>query len=831
MSNALRDLRLAVRSFIRAPAFTIAAVLSLALGIGATTSVFSVVSALLLRPLPYSDPDRLVILWNRSPGIGVAEDWFSTAQYFDVKRTHTGFADVAIAIGANWNLTGNGQPERVGVLRVSSNLLPLLGVRPAVGDLFTPADDLPGRTGKALLSHGMWMRRYGRDPSVLGRSLTLNGLTYEIVGVLPSSFDLPREVLPTLGGAEHAEVVLPLPLAANAATVRNGEDYNILGKLQPGVALRSAQAEMDTLTARLRREHPDIYPANGGLTFSIVPLQEQVVGDVRRSLMVLTASVAFVLLIACANVANLLLSRAVAREGEVALRVAMGAARARLAAQFLTESLLLAFLGGSAGLLLTVLMLEGIRALGAASVPRLAEISVNPGVLWFTSAISILAALAFGLAPAWRSSGTGGSKQTPFVLASLSASSSRASGAGALWNRGRGLRRPLVALQLALCVMLLIAAGLLIQSFQRLLAVPPGFNHSNVLTFELTMTGPRYADSERVIETYRQVWERLDGQPGVDAAGAVSMLPLSDMFAWGPIVLEDRPLPGGESFVNVDQRTVGRDYFAAMQIPLLKGRLFTEHDTRQTARVVVVDDHMAEVLWPGEDPIGKRLRRGGMDADANAPWLTVVGIVGRVKQYALDERDSRIAMYHPHTQVASRAMNVVVRGDAVEGLAATVVKEVHRIDADLPIYNMKTMTRRVQDSLARRKFAVFLLTLFAGVALVLASVGVYGVIASLVEHGRREIGIRLAIGASPRRIQSMVVGHGVAVAGAGIVTGLAGALAVAGGLEGLLFGVAARDPGTFVAVAGLLFAVAIAGSYVPARRAAAIDPVASLRSE
>jgi predicted permease len=824
MPQALvQDVRYALRGFVRAPAFTLAAVLSLALGIGANTSIFSVVSALLLRPLPYHDAERLVLLWNRSPGIGVAEDWFSTGQYFDIKQA-AAFEDVGIAIGANWNLTGDGEPERVGTLRVSSNLLPMLGVRPALGEPLTPEDDRPGRTGKALLSHGTWMRRFGGERAVLGRSLTLNGLPFEIVGVLPESFDLPREVMPTLGGAEHAEIVLPLPLSAEAARVRSGEDYNILGKLKAGVAVAAAQAEMDVLTTRLRQEHPNIYPPNGGLTFDVVPLQEQVVGDVRRSLVVLVASVAFVLLIACANVANLLLSRAFARRGEVALRVAMGASRARLAAQFLTESVALALVGGGLGLLLTAAMLRGIATLGTASVPRLSEISLNRDVLLFTVVISVASALIFGLVPALSLSRSSAQE-------ALADSSSRASGSGAVWSRVRGLRRPLVAAQLALCVMLLIGAGLLIRSFQQLLAVPSGFDASGVLTFELTMTGKRYADPQRVIDTYRDLWGRLEALPGVASAGGVSMLPLSDMFAWGPIVLEGRALPSGESFINADQRTVGGDYFSAMRIPLLQGRLFTEHDTRQTPRVVVVDDHMAQVLWPGEDPIGKRLRRGGMDADANAPWLTVVGVVGRVKQYALDERDSRIAMYHPHTQTGSRALNVVARGDAREGLVAAAVNQVRAIDPDMPVYNVKTMARRVDDSLARRRFAMFLLTLFAGIALVLASVGVYGVIACLVDQSRREIGIRLAIGATPGRIVSMVVAHGAAIAAAGVGVGLAVAFAFGNALETLLFGVTARDPSTFATVALLLAVVTLAGSYVPARKAARIDPVASLRAE
>ena len=817
------DLFYAIRAFARTPGFTLAALLSVAVGVGANTAIFSVASALLLRPLPYADAGRLVILWNRSPGLGIAEDWFSTAQYFDIKAGHSGFEEVAIAIGANWNLTGGGEPERVGAIRMSSNLLPMLGVRPVLGELFGPEDDRPGRTGKALLGYGTWMRRYGGDRGVLGRSLTLNGQPYVITGVLPESFDLPREVMPTLGGAEHAEVVLPLPLGADAARVRNGEDFNLLGKLRPDVTVERAQAEMDAITARLRREYPDVYPANGGLTFGIVPLQDQVVGDARRSILLLVGAVGFVLLIACANVANLLLSRALARRREIAVRTAVGATRARIVRQLLTESVLLAAAGGALGLLLAALALDAIRALGSRSVPRLHEIAIDEPVLLFTLALSVLSGIVFGLVPALRLSAVD-------VHTDLKDAGRGGAGA-AIWGRGQSLRRALVVAELALSVVLLIGAGLLLRSFVRLQQVPPGFNPDNVLTLELTMTGRRYAGPETVLETYRLLWERLGTLPGVTAAGGVSMLPLSQMFAWGPIVLEGRPLPSGESFVNVDQRTVGGGYFAAMQIPLLKGRLFTEQDTRDTPRVVVIDDHMAEVLWPGEDPLGKRMRRGGMDASDSAPWLTVVGVVGRIKQYTLDERDSRIAMYHPHTQNPSRAMNVVVRSRTdPAGLASAATAQVRALDPDLPIYNVRTMEQRVGESLAHRRFAMLLLAVFAALALGLASVGIYGVIACLVDQGARDIGIRLALGATPAGVLLMVLRSGIAVAAAGIALGVGGAFVLSRWLESLLFGVAPTDAPTFAVVSLLLLIVAALGSYVPARRAARTDPAVSLRT-
>ena len=424
----MKELGHALRALTRNPGFALSVVLSLALGIGANASVFSVASALLLRPLPYADAERLVILWNRSPGLGIAEDWFSTAQYFDVKTTQGGFQEVAIAIGANYNLTGTGEPERVGTLRVSSNLLPLLGARPAVGRLFGPLDDVPGTTGTAVLGHATFLRRFGGDPDAVGRTIVLNGEPYEIVGVLEPGFDVPREVMPTLGGAERAEVLLPLPLDAEAARTRNREDYNLLGKLKRGVTVEQAQAEMDALTARLRGEHPAFYPPNGGLTFDVVPLHEQVVGDVRQALVVLTAAVAFVLLVACVNVANLLLARAAAREKDMAVRAALGASRERLVRELLAESLLLALAGGALGLLVCLGSVRALTALGVASVPRLHEIGIGPDVLLFTLAASLLSGMLFGLVPAWRLS-------RPDLLGALTEGRRGSSAAGGVWSR------------------------------------------------------------------------------------------------------------------------------------------------------------------------------------------------------------------------------------------------------------------------------------------------------------------------------------------------------------------------------------------------------------
>ncbi|HEY7498825.1 MAG TPA: ABC transporter permease [Vicinamibacterales bacterium] len=803
----IQDLKYALRGLAANPGFAAVAILSLALGIGANTAIFSVVSALLLRPLPYENADRQVILWNTSPGLGITEDWFSTAQYFDIKNGVRSFEEVAIAIGANANLTGDGEPERVGTIRVSSNLLSMLGARPMIGDAFTAQDDVPGRGGKALLAFGTWMRRYGGDAKVVGRTLQINGQPYEVTGVMPPSFSLPREVMPTLGVVEDAEILLPLPLPANAAHIRNREDYNIVATLAPGATIAQTRAELDALTARLRGEHPDFYPPNGGLTFRVLPLKEQVVGSLRLALLVLTASVGFVLLIACANVASLLLSRAMARQKEVAVRAALGASRSRILQQLLTESVLLAIVGGALGLVFSVICLAGIRALGSASVPRLHEIAIDRGVLLFTFVASLSSGVLFGLAPALR-------------LSRLD-----------LRGRSHYMRRSLVVAELALSIMLLVAAGLLIRSFSKLQDVPPGFDPSNVLTLELTMTGRKYNDADAILQTYKAMWERLSALPGVTAAGGVTALPLSRMMAWGPITVEGRAAAEGEKFLNADIRIVGGEYFRAMQIPLLKGRVFSEQDTKTTMRVVVVDEQMATQLWPGEDPIGKRIRTGGFDVTPDTPWMTVVGVVGRVKQDALDA-DSRMAYYRFQGQTPSRAMNVVVRtARDPAALAQTVTREIHALDPNLPIYKMRSMNDRVSESLAERRFSMLLLALFAALALGLAAIGTYGVMACLVSQGTRELGIRLALGAAPRDLLVMVVRQGMLVALAGLALGVAGALVLTRFMGALLFGVRATDPATFLTMTAALMSVAFAACYIPARRAAQVNPMVSLRIE
>jgi predicted permease len=815
------DIRDALRGFGKNRGFLAAAVLSLALGIGASTAIFSVASALLLRPLPYPQADRLVILWNRSPGIGITEDWFSTAQYIDVKTNGGSLEHVGIAYGGNDNLTGDGPPERISTVRLSSNLLPLFGARAQVGRLFTAEEDTRIPAATALLAHGTWIRRYGGDANVIGRRIELNGRPFEVVGVLTEDFSLPHEVLPTLGNPADPDVVIPQPLAPAAAQTRNREDYNIVGRLKPGASAGQLQREMDALTERLRRDFPHFYPPNGGLTFSVLPLQEQVVGGARRSLAMLIGAVAGVLLIACANVANLLLSRGVGRRKELALRAALGASRGRIVRQLLTESVLLGLAGGAVGLLFAFWGLNWMQALGSKSVPRLHEIRIDGGVLLFTSALSIVSAILFGLFPAMRAANVD-------LQTELKDDHSASVGLTSFGGRQR-TRQLLVIAELTLCVMLLVAAGLLIRSFAQLQRVPTGFSPDHVLTMGVSLAGRKYPDTAKLQAAYRDLWPRLARVPGVIAAGGISSLPLANQMAWGPITVEGRAAPASERFINVDQRVAAADYFRAMEIPLLEGRLFNEQDTPDAPRVALVDERMARQLWPDGSALGKRFRTGGIDASSTAPWITVVGVVGNVKQDALDA-DSRIAIYSPQTQLTPRAINIVVRssGDAAAP-AAAVRAELRGMDPDLPVYDMRTMDERIDASLARRKFSMLLLSIFAVVASGLAALGVYSVVAFLVAQGTKEVGIRMALGATPRGIGLLIVRHGLVIAAAGVALGVAGAFVLTRLMRSLLFGVGSSDPMTYVAVSGLVVLTALAACYVPARRAARLDPMRSLR--
>jgi predicted permease len=816
MQTLWQDLRYGARMLLKKPGFTIIAVITLALGIGANTAIFSVVDALLLRPLPYPNSDRLAIIWTHSPGANVAQDWPSPGQFSAMKSDDSVFEELAFARGDNLILTGD-TPERIGVLRIRSNMFSLLSVQPAIGRAFLPEEDSPGKPLTAILSHSFWQRRFGGDPNVLSQSLTLNGTSYSVVGVMPADFSLGYEVMPTVGAVGQArEMLLPLPLSPERLNSQGDENYNVLARLKPGATIAQAQAELNVDVRHLEEQDPSDYPPGRRFSFSIKPLLEQVVGDVRLALYVLLGAVGCVLLIACANVANLLLARAAVREREMAVRTALGAGRWRVVRQLLTESVLLSFLGGALGLLLAVWGLALLRWLNPGNIPRLTVIAIDGRVLAFTTTVAVLTGILFGLAPALRSS-------------RVSLSDTLKEGGRSLIGGSHRLRNMLVITEIALSLVLLIAAGLLIHSFLRVQQVQPGFAAQSALSLRVSVVGPAYAEDTRRIGFYKQLLERIRQLPGVQAAGCVSVLPLAGGIGWGSIAIEGYDSASGQNMIQADQRIAGVGYFEAMQIPLIRGRFFAEQDTKESQVVVVIDENMARTYWPNEDPVGKRLKRGG--PDSTSPWMTVIGVAANVKQYGLDT-DSRVAIYSAHAQAASGTMYVAVRTTAdPSSVAAAVTSEVRALEPNAPVYDVKTMDQWRSESLARRRFAMLMLGLFAVVAALLAAVGIYGVMSYTVEQRTREIGIRVALGARTLDVLNLVVRQGISLAAIGVGAGLIAAVALTRVMTSLLFGVAATDPLTFVLIAVLLMLVALLACYIPARRAAKVDPMVALRYE
>jgi predicted permease len=815
MSLMFQDLRYAARMLRKNAALTIVIVLSLAVGIGANTAIFSVVNALLLKPLPYPEPDRLAILWLRSPGIGIPQDWPSPGQYMDIKAENHSFDELSISIGGSFNLTGLDRPERLEGMRTSSTLLDMLGAKPLLGRTLLAEEDQPGKPPVALLTHGLWKRLFGGDPQIVGRSLTLNGKQYTVAGVLRPDFLLNNEVVPTVAAIEKVEILLPLPFGADAVNRRGDENYNIVGRLKPGVTMREAQEDVAAIAGRIRnKDHRD-----RTFTISVVPLLDQVVGNVRRSVLIMLGAVTLVLLIACANVANLLLSRATGREKEVAIRAALGAGRMRLVRQLLTESVLLGVLGGAAGLLVAVLTLFVVRDINPGNIPRLDAIRIDGIVLAFTFGISILTGIIFGMAPAVR-------------VARVDLNTSLKSGGRSSQNEGgfnparQGLRSLLVVAELALSMVLLIGAGLLIRSFVRLASVPPGFNPEHVISMRSAEAGPKYQQDKARIQYYQQLGERISRLPGVQSQGAVSALPLTASVGWGGILIEGYTPPPSEPELQVDMRVATNDYFRTMEIPLLQGRFFSDHDTADVPHVILIDDKMAKRFWPHESAVGKRMR-----ANVKDPWYTVVGVVGTVKQYGLDI-DGRMVIYYPEQQSADGDLYLVARtSNDPASVASAMVREIHAIDPGVPVFEIRTMQERLHDSLARQRFSMAVLGGFAGFAMLLAAVGVYGVISYMVTQGTHDIGLRMALGAQQRNILGLVVKQGMALAAIGIVAGLVGAFSLTRVMASWLFGVSATDAVTFSAVTLFLVATALVASYVPALRAMRVDPVVALHYE
>jgi predicted permease len=772
-----------------------------------------VVDALLLRPLPYPQPDRLAAIWLHSPGIGILRDWPSPGQYIDLQNENRSFEQMALAQGRTFTLTGRDQPERIAGMRAQSSLLQMLGAKPLLGRLLLPEEDKPGKPSVAILSDRVWKSLFSSDPGIVGRTITLNGNPFIVAGVLQRSFMLNAEVMPSEGPMDKVDVFLPMPLDADAVKRRGDENYNILVRLKAGVSVQQAQSDVDAIAGRIREK--DKRDRTFGM--HVVGLQEQVVGDVRRALLVLLGSVALVLLIACANVANLLLTRAAGREKEVAIRTALGAGWQRLVRQLLTESILLAALGGGASLAIAQLSLYVVRSMNPGNIPRLEDIAINGTVVAFTFGVSLATGILFGLAPLWRAVQVD-------LNTSLKAGGRSGQTDGGLRLRRHGLRGLLAVSELALSLMLVIGAGLLVRSFVRLQNVPPGFTTDRVLTMQVAANGAKYREQKAVVQFYKEIEGRISRLPGVKVEGVVSVLPLTGTVGWGSIGVEGYAPPPGQE-LQVDIRVASTDYFRAMEIPLRKGRYFSEHDTADMPEVVIIEEKFAQRFWPRGDAIGKHLW-----FNPKKP-ITIVGVVGVVKQYGL-ETDGKIATYFPHQQMTSNGMFLVARTSSdAAALSGAAVREIRAVDPDVAVYGIRTMQDRLYDSLARPRFASTLLGVFAAFALLLAAVGIYGVMSYLVTQSTHDIGVRVALGAQPGNIIGLVVRQGMQLATAGILVGLAGAAGLTRVMDSLLFGVSPTDAVTFSAVAALLAAVAFAAIVIPARRATRVDPMVALREE
>jgi len=820
----MNDLKFALRQLLKNPGFTAVAVVTLALGIGANTAIFSVVNAVLLRPLPYPEPDQLVQLGMEQSG--GPSTFIDSATFVEARAQSQSLARIAAYSGGDMTLTGAGPAERIVAGAVTADFFPLLGVQPAMGRNFTPEEDTPNGPKSVILGHGLWQSRFGGAANVLGRTITLNEQGYTVVGILPARFQYP----------EGFQLWTPLALGETGGTfVAYGEGMWLLkaiARLKPGVALAQAQTELRTIAQRVQPTGPTAARGGegeggeggggGGGVLALVGLHEQIVGEVKGSLLVLLGAVALVLLIACANVANLLLARAAARQREMAVRAALGAGRLRIARQLLTESVLLSLAGGGLGLLVAF---WGVQALGqgsGASLPAMHGIGIDGWVLTFTLGLSVITGLAFGLAPAvqaWRTNVNAALKQE-----------SRGDTGG---QRNR-LRHFLVVSEVALALVLLIGAGLLLKSFSRLHDVNPGFRTADVLTFQVTLTGEK-SPVQRV-NFIEQIVARLQSLPGVQAAAATDSLPLTPFERIGVVDVEGRPpidvnrLRRGELRVTpISRPTVTFDYFGAMGIALKSGRAFTSQDARPAAGVVIVNEALEKNFFPGQSAIGKRIRLLGSSAEA--PWPTVVGVVSDVRQGGL-AGDVMPEIYSPELADAGGALSFVIRvtGEPA-GLISAVRSVVAEVDPSQPLHNVMTMEQRLVNTTTSRQLSMVLLGSFAAVALLLTVVGIYGVMSYAVTQRRREIGVRMALGAQRSDVLGLVIHGGLRLTLFGVAIGLIGALALTRYLSSLLYSVKATDPLTFLGVAVGLTGVALVACWLPARRAARTDPMVALRTE
>ncbi len=802
----LTDIRHALRQLIKSPGFAVVAIVTLALGIGANTAIFSVVNAVLLRPLPFLRPEKLVSLWELNPQKGQEHQQVSAADFADWEKQTRTIESVAAYSNWNYNLTGGEEARRLNSVLVSAKFFQTLGAQPEVGRTLLPADDVEGKDNVVVLSHAFWQSRFGASRAVVGQTALLNGKPHTIVGVMPAGFDFPDE---------NVEIWRPLALAPAQMQERDGKWLKVIGRLQSGTSLEQARAELSTIARQLAQQYP---ASNEGWGVGLSPLRDELVGDVRPLLFILLGAVGFIVLIACANLANLLLARASTRQKEMALRAALGASRGRLLRQFLVESGVLVAIGGGLGLLLAVWSRDLLLALAPGNVPRLESTTIDGSVLAFTLALSLLTALVCGLVPGWLAS-----------RADLN-QALKDDGSSGVKSSGQALRKLLVIGELALGLILLVGAGLTIKSFVNLQRTHPGFNPKNLLTMAITLPAGRYAETSAQTAFFQKAIARIKTLPGVEAVSAVQDIPFRGNAMSFPVEIQGQPAVPLAQRPKAAYRLVTEEHFRTLRIPLLQGRLFNDRDTASAPPVVIINRAMAQRVWPNENPIGRQVRFG----EPKDPVYSVVGVVGEIKHLGLGAEEGP-AIYQPFAQKRFdwlRWMTLVVRAKTnPANLNEAVRGKIRELDPDQPVYNVATMEQLLAQSVARPRFTTFVLGIFALLALNLALVGIYGVLAFSVAQRTREIGIRMAIGAQRGDILRLVMGQGLQLVVSGVALGLLGALALTRTMQSLLFGVSAIDPATFAATAVLLMAVALAACLVPARRATLVNPIQALRAE
>jgi putative ABC transport system permease protein len=806
MGNLRGDIRYALRSLLKRPGFTLIAVVTLALGIGANTAIFSAINALLLKPLPFPELDRVIAIWDKMPSRGVMHNEVAMANYLDWQAQNKSFEQLAVYAWWTANLSGVDTPERVQGFLVSANFLDAIGVKPIMGRNFYPEENQPGKDAVAIITYSLWQRRFGGDPNILNKTITINSIARTIVGVMPERFNFPK----------GAEVYAPLRMTPEIMKSRDSHSYYVIGRLKPGVSIESAQGDTDNITARLQQQYPQ---TNTGWGATVFPIVADTVRQYDTALWVMMGAVGFVLLIGCANVANLMLARASGRQREIALRTALGASRWRIVRQLLTESLIVALFGGTLGVLVGFWCIDALRVANPGDAAKFApgwyQLGINFTVLAFTLALSLFSGIVFGLAPALQVS-------KPNLNEALKEGSRQTSGSS------HWLRSGLVVFEVAISLVLLVGAGLLARSFLSLLRTNPGFNPDHVLTMNIMLPGAKYKTEPQRAAFYDDLVQRVKAQPGVESAAAVNYIPLGGSNSSDSYLVEGTPEPAPGQENEGRYRVCTPDYFRTMGIPIVQGRGFTEQDKVSAPPVVIVNETLARKHWPSESAVGKRIRFYGPLGEA--PWMEIVGVIEDVKH----ELDLAVTpeYYLPHAQHPSSGMVLVARTTVEPGsLAGALRQQVWAIDKDQPVFDVKTMQEVRSASVALYSFSSLMLAIFAGVALLLASIGIYGVMAFAVTQRTQEIGIRMALGARAADVLKLVVKHGMKLALLGTVLGLLGSWAVTRFINKLLVGVQPTDLLTFSVVSAFLLAAAFVACYLPARRATKVDPLEALRYE